>query len=63
MTVGQVSAPIQGTDAYYIIKLIAKTDAVVHYSQIKVDLTVFDKKFADVKEAGKIKENIKVERN
>lgn len=63
MTVGQVSAPIQGTNAYYIIKLTAKTDAVVHYSQIKVDLTVFDKKFSDIKKAGKIKESIKVERN
>lgn len=62
MSVGQVSAPIQGTDGYYIIKLVARTDTAVHYSQIKVDLTEFDKKFDAVKKAGKIKEHIKVER-
>jgi len=62
MTVGQVSAPIQGTDGYYLIKLIARTDTSVHYSQIKVELTEFNKKFDAVKKAGKIKEHIKVDR-
>lgn len=62
MKVGQVSAPILGTDGYYLIKLIARTDTSVHYSQIKVDLTEFDKKFDAVKKTGKIKEHIKVER-
>jgi len=62
MNVGQVSAPIQGTDSYYLIKLIAKSDASIHYAQIKVELTELDKKFDAVKKAGKIKEHIKVER-
>ncbi len=60
---GQVSSAIMGTDGYYIIKLTSLTDAAVHYSQIKVDLTAFNKKFEDVKKAGKIKEHIKVERD
>lgn len=63
MNVGQLSVPIEGTDGYYLIKLIAKTDTAVHYSQIKVDLTEFDKKFDGVKKANKIKEHIKVERS
>lgn len=63
MSVGSISAPIQGTDGYYIIKLIARTDTAVHYAQIKVDLTAFNKKFDEVKKAGKIQEHIKVERS
>lgn len=62
MNVGQLSAPIQGTDGYYLIKLVARTDSAVHYAQIKVDLTEFDKKFDATKKAGKIKEYIKVDR-
>lgn len=63
MSVGQLSAPIQGTDGYYIIKLTARTDTAIHYSQIKVDLTEFDKRFDAVKKTNKIKEYIKVERS
>lgn len=62
MSIGQVSGPIQGTDGYYVIKLVAKTDTAVRYSQVKVDLTEFDRRFDAVKKAGKIKEHIKVER-
>lgn len=63
MKVGQTSRPIQGTDGYYIIKLIARSDTAVHYSQIKIDLQAFDRMFDEVKKAGKIKEHIKVERS
>lgn len=62
MSAGQVSAPILGTDGYYLIKLVSKNDTSVHYSQIKVELTEFNKKFDSVKKTGKIKEHIKVER-
>lgn len=61
MEIGQVSAPIQGRDGYYIIKLIAKNDTSVHYAQIKVGLTVLDKKFNDIKNSNKIKEHIQVD--
>lgn len=61
LTPNQVSAPIQGSDGYYIIKLIDKNDVTVHYAQIKVDLTELDKRFETVKKAGKVKEYIKVD--
>lgn len=60
LTPGQVSAPIQGTDGYYIIKLNNKNDNSVHYAQIKVSLTELDRQFEQVKNAKKIKEHIKV---
>ncbi len=58
----QVSAPIQGRDGYYIIKLIEKNDTSVRFAQIKVGLTELDKRFEAVKKAGKIKEHIKVDK-
>jgi len=58
---GQVSAPIQGSDGYYIIKLIDKNDSAVHYAQIKIGLTALDAQFEAVKKAGKVKEHIKVD--
>lgn len=61
LNVGQVSHPIRGSDGYYIIKLVAKTDSSIHYAQIKVGLTALDKKYEAVKKAHKIKEYIKVD--
>lgn len=58
---GGVSSPIQGADGWYIIKLIEKSDSSVHFAQIKVDLTEFDKRFEAVKNSKKIKEHIKVD--
>lgn len=60
MTEGQVSQPIEGTDGYYIIKLIKKSEMNIHYAQIKVNLGELDKRFEAVKKAGKVKEYIKV---
>ena len=57
---GKTSGPIKGTDGYYIIKLNKKSPETVHYSQIKVDLSELDKRFAAIKKAGKIKEYITV---
>lgn len=61
LALNQVSSPIQGSDGYYIVKLIAKNDTTVHYAQIKVDLTELDKRFEAVKKANKVKEYIKVD--
>lgn len=61
LTPGQVSAPIQGADGYYIIKLTEKSDSAVRYSQIKVGLTELDKRYESVKNSKKIKEYIKVD--
>ncbi len=63
MKEGQVSSPIQGVDGYYIIKLTKKTDTTVQFSQIKVNLTELEKRFAAVQKAGKVKEYIKVEKS
>lgn len=57
----QVSDVIKGTDGYYIIMLLNKTERAVEYAQIKVSLTEFDKRFAALDEQGKIEEFIKVE--
>lgn len=56
----QVSAPVKGSDGYYIVKLNSKTENSVHYAQIKVGLTELDKRFDAVKKQGKVKEYIKV---
>lgn len=60
LDVNQVSGLIQGVDGYYFIKLIAKSNDTIQYRIIKVELTVFDKQFAALKEQGKIKEYISV---
>lgn len=60
LTEGQVSQPIEGTDGYYIIKLIKKSEMNIHYAQIKVNLGELDKRFNAVKKDGKVKEYIKV---
>ncbi len=62
MKEGQVSSPIQGVDGYFVIKLVKKTETTVQYSQIKVNLTELEKRFAAVQKAGKVKEYIKVEK-
>lgn len=61
LTPGQVSDPIKGSDGYYIIKLVEKNDTSVRYSQIRIGLTELDKRFDAVKDAGKVKEYIKVD--
>ncbi len=62
MEANQISAPIQGRDGYYIIKLLEKNDTSVRYAQIKVNLTELDKRFDMVKKANRIKEHIKVDK-
>jgi hypothetical protein len=60
LEVGQVSAVIEGIDAYYIIKLVGRNDSGIQYSLIKVGLTEFDEQFAELREQGKIKEYIEI---
>jgi parvulin-like peptidyl-prolyl isomerase len=61
MTPGQVSAPIKGTDGYYIIKVSTKDSSNVQYSQIKISLKALDKLYEQVKKSGNIHEYIKVD--
>lgn len=60
MSEGQVSQPIEGTDGYYIIKLIKKSEMNIHYAQIKVNLGELEKRFDAVKKSDKVKEYIDV---
>lgn len=60
---GETSGVIEGVDAFYIIKLTNKTDTTVHFSQIKVSLKEFDKRFSNLGEQGKIVEYITIETN
>ena len=59
---GQVSDPVRGTDAHYVVKLIAKTEETVHFQRIRVELTEFDKSFQKLQDDGKIKEFIHIEK-
>lgn len=58
----QVSQVITGSDGYYLIKLIEKSDSVIRYAQIKVGLHAFSEQFANLQKNGKIKEYIKLEK-
>ena len=60
---GQVSNPIEGSDGYYIIKVIGNTSERVHYAQIKIKLTEFNRLFAQLEKDGKVKEYIKIDKN
>lgn len=61
MQPGQISSPLKGSDGYYIIKLLDKSDTSVHYQEIKIGLTELDKRFTAVKNSSKVKEYIKVD--
>ncbi len=62
LDVGKTSDPIEGSDGYYIVKVIEKTSETVHYAQIKIGLTEFQNKFSQLEKAGKITEYIKVDK-
>lgn len=48
-------------DGYYFVKLIAKSETEVNFVSIKVPFTQFNTDFADLREAGKIKEYITID--
>lgn len=60
---GQVSPVIRSTtgDGYYFVKLLEKTDTQLNYEYLRIPLTEFDKRLKALKEAGKIREYIKIE--
>lgn len=65
LEVGETSKVFMSSngDGYYIVKLIGKTDSEVNYASIKVPLTEFERRIAEVREANKIKEYIKLADN
>jgi parvulin-like peptidyl-prolyl isomerase len=58
---GQISDVIEGIDAFYIIKLTAKTATTVKYSLIRVSLSELDNQFEQLKQEDKIVEYIKID--
>ena len=48
-------------DGYYFVKLVDKTDTKVNFVSIKVPFDEFEKRFAEVKDGGKINELIEIE--
>ena len=63
LEVGGVSAPIQGVDAWYVIKLTEKTNQTVRFSLIRVSLTEFDKQLEQLRTDGKIVECIEIKKD
>lgn len=59
---GEISGVIKTTtgDGYYFVKLLKKNDTQVSYAYLQIPLTEFDKRLAQLKEEGKIKEYISV---
>lgn len=49
-------------DGYYFVKLVAKTDSTVNYTSIKISFTEFDKQMKEIRDSGKVKELIKIDR-
>lgn len=64
MEKGQVSSVIRSTtgDGYYFVKLLEKTDTQLNYEYLHIPLTEFDKRLKALKDTGKIREYIKVEK-
>lgn len=48
-------------DGYYFVKLVAKSETAVNFVSIKVPFTEFDKRFEELREAGKVREMIELE--
>jgi hypothetical protein len=62
MQPNQLSGVITGSDGYYLIKLIEKSETAIHYAQIKVGLHAFDKQFTELQKSNKIHEYIKLDK-
>jgi hypothetical protein len=60
LSAGAVSNVIEGTDGFYIVKLIESKDSTIHFAKLFIGYTTFDKQFAQLKSGGKIQEFIKV---
>lgn len=59
---GNVSKPFvsRSIDGYYFVKLLDKTDKEVNYRSIKVPLKELTRRLKSVRDAGKVREHIKV---
>ncbi len=59
---GQVSSVIRSTtgDGYYFVKLLEQTDTQLNYAYLRIPLTEFDKRLAELRKVGKIHEYIKI---
>ncbi|MGB3023977.1 MAG: peptidylprolyl isomerase [Candidatus Saccharimonadales bacterium] len=57
---GELTGLISGTDGYYIAKLVAKSDTSTQYQVIKIGFTELQRRFDEVKRAGRVKEYIKI---
>lgn len=60
LPVGKVSGVIEGTDGFYIVKLIDSQDDTIHFAKLFIAYTTFEKQFAQLKKDGKVQEYIKV---
>lgn len=60
MQPGAVSGVIEGTDGFYIVKLIDKKDNTIHFAKLYVAYSAFDSKLTSLKKDGKVHEYIKV---
>lgn len=49
-------------DGYYFVKLVDKNAAEVNFVSIKIEFTEFTKRFDEIRDAGKIKEYIEVQK-
>ncbi len=63
MEVGAISSRFLSSngDGYYFVKLIEKTDSQVNYASLKILLTEFDLRMADLYEEGRVELYIKLE--
>ena len=61
---GKVSSVIRSATAegyfYVFVKLVEKTDTQLNYEYLRIPLTEFDRRLQALKEAGKVKEYIKI---
>lgn len=60
LKVGETSKVIEGTDGYFIVRLLEINDAQLRYGRIKVTLKIFNSSLADIRARGAVKEYINV---
>ena len=63
LKVNKTSGVIQGTDGYYIVKLLEVKGDQIRYARIKVDLNQFEESLKKLKKDGKVDEYIKVKKD
>lgn len=63
LEVGQVSEKFLSSngDGFYYVKLIEKNDSQVNYNSLKINLTEFDLKIAELYDKGEVREYIEIE--